>query len=579
MLASACATSIRRFPLATPRWEDADREPFAERPDDYYSGLIADGADKMLFRPLARLFYLPLGERAQNVNSMDEVPNSSWWTNRIGQHAISPEEASRGACNGLDPLDPNETWTIVEAKPNGANPGFFIEAPSGRYLLKFDGQVQPQRATSADIIGSRFYWTAGYHAPCNQVVYFDPSILRIAEDATTEDVYGNDVPISAADIAKVLDAGFRLRNGLIRVSASAFLPGRPIGPFEYEGTRGDDPNDRVPHEHRRELRGNKILAAWLNHHDAREQNSLDVWIEAGESSGYLQHYMIDFGDCFGGRFGLNELDRRTGHSYFVDWEHIPVDFFTLGIYPRPWYRAELNEEVEIFGYYTAKDFIATDWHTDYPNAAFIEARYDDELWMARIIARFSDEHIRHIVSAGQLTNPRHAEYLTRTLIERRDKIMEQYFTKFAPLDRFRLVRRTPGDPTQSLCFEDLAIRYGVTNPQINVYKGRFYGGMSLERELGWLQFQPDPEHPHRSCIQLPIGDRRPADLAGAEAPDDDPLRYGVLRVFIYQGPDLRPTSSVFLHFYDLGPERGFRLVGLERPDRSRMPEQFRSDRP
>ena len=198
------------------------------------------------------------------------------------------------ACNGVEPLDPNETWTIVEAKPNGANPGFFIEAPSGRYLLKFDGQVQPQRATSADIIGSRFYWNAGYHAPCNQIVYFDPSILRIGEGATTEDVYGNDVPINAADIARVLDAGFRLRNGLVRVSASAFLPGRPIGPFEYEGTRGDDPNDRVPHEHRRELRGNKILAAWLNHHDAREQNSLDVWIEADENRGYLRHYMIDF---------------------------------------------------------------------------------------------------------------------------------------------------------------------------------------------------------------------------------------------------------------------------------------------
>ena len=351
------------------------------------------------------------------------------------------------------------------------------------------------------------------------------------------------MPISAADIAKVLDAGFRLRNGLIRVSASAFLPGRPIGPFEYEGTRGDDPNDRVPHEHRRELRGNKILAAWLNHHDAREQNSLDVWIEADENRGYLRHYMIDFGDCFGGRFGLNELDRRTGHSYFVDWEHIPVDFFTLGIYPRPWYRAELNEEVEIFGYYTANDFVATNWHTDYPNAAFIEARYDDELWMARIVARFTDEHIREIVDAGQLTDPRHADYLTRVLIERRDKIVQQYFTKYAPLDRFRLVRRTPGDPTQSLCFEDLAIRYGVTNHRINVYKGRFYGGMELERELGWLQFQPDPEHPHRSCIQLPIGDRRPADLAGARGAGrrSAPLR-GDAGVHL---PGPRPATDLF----------------------------------
>ncbi len=571
---AGCATSVRRFPLATPRWEDPDRTPFGERPDDYYSGLIADGADKLLFRPLPRLFYFPLPQRARNVNAVDEVPNSSWWTNRIGVHDISPARAAEGACADVAPLDPEETWTVVEAKPNGANPGFFISAPSGRYLLKFDGRVQPQRATSADVIGSRFYWTAGYHAPCNQVVYFDPSILEIAEDATTEDAFGNDEPISQEAIDTVLDAGFRLRDGRVRASASVFLPGRPIGPFEYEGTRSDDPNDRVDHQHRRELRGNKILAAWLNHHDAREQNSLDVWIETGEDQGYLRHYMIDFGDCFGGRFGIDQLDRRTGHSYFADWGQFPLDFFTLGIYPRPWYHNELNEEVELFGYFTDQDFVATDWRTDYPNAAFIKARYDDELWMARIIARFTDEHIRAIVDQGELTNARHSDYLVRTLIARRDRIVEQYFTEYTSLDRFRLVRREEGDATQSLCFEDIAIQYGVADPRITVYKARFYGGVELEDELGWLQFQPDPEHPHRSCIQFPIGDTRPAELAGVEARDDDPLRYGVLKIWMHQRPTLRPTSAVHLHFYDLGAERGYRLVGIERPDRPEIPDEF-----
>src|SRR5690606_12062014 len=133
--------------------------------------------------------------------------------------------------------------------------------------------------------------------------------------------------------------------------------------------------------------------------------------------------------------------------------------------------------------------------------------------------------------------------------------------EYAPLTRFYVVRRTTGSLEQSVCFEDMAIKHGVASADTTYYKMRFVGGEDLTTELGWLQFTPDAQHPSWSCVTLPVGHRRPAELAGPSAADNDVLRYGVLRIYIHQSSTIPPTSSVELHFYDLGPQRGYQLVG------------------
>ena len=159
---AGCATDVRRFPLADPLWIDPDMNTVPTRPGGYYSGLQADGADQMVLRPLAELFAVNDPGEAINVNALDEVPNSSWFTNRIGYFPRTTEEVARGACSGS--IDTAGPWTVVEAKPNGFNPGFFIKTASGqRYLLKADGIVQPERNTAADVIG----WLAAAYPPCS----------------------------------------------------------------------------------------------------------------------------------------------------------------------------------------------------------------------------------------------------------------------------------------------------------------------------------------------------------------------------------------------------------------------------
>ncbi len=580
--AISCGSGVRRFPLAPPIWVDPDVHHVPERPGKYYSGLIADGADQMIFRPAAYGFALPVPGESINVNSMDEVPNSAWFTNRIGYYPMTPDEVGKGACGDEPPLSADQKpWTVTAAKPNGANPGFFIKAADGRrYLLKFDSPLQPTRATGADIFGSKMYHAAGYWTPCNEIVFFRSDILKIDPEATAENEVGQDVPITKADIDKVLSSAFRSKDGILRASASRFVPGRPIGPFRYEGTRSDDPNDVVDHQDRRELRGSQVLAAWINHFDSREQNSLDVWIKEDDGRTYIRHYFIDWGDSLGGRQVFDQISRRLGRSYYWDWNHFFTDLVTFGLIPRPWNRLEVNP-YDQFGYFDGPTFTSSRWKAGYPNPAHDRMSTRDALWMVRIISNIEEPHVRAMVKAAEFPDPRFEEFIVKRLMQRRQRIFGEYLTANSSLSNFQVARRTPGSKAQSLCFEDLAVKHRVADIENTYYKMRFRGGANLgarnnlsDKELGWLQFNPDPDHPHRSCIVLPIGHRRPADLVNPDAADDDPMRYGILDIFVHQTRSVRPTSETRVHFYDLGPEKGFRLVGVERPGQPILPDLY-----
>lgn len=573
-LVVSCSQHLRRFRNEPPLWLDPDQATIPEEPAKYYSGIRGDAVDKLVLRPLTQLFRVNAPREAKNVNSIDEVPNSSWFQNRIGWFDISAERAAKAECGDIPQLSEEQgRWTVASAKPDGANPGFFIKAPDGyRYLLKFDGHSQPLRATTADVVGSKLYWAIGYHSVCNEIVYFDPKNLDVDPEATTETKLGQKRPLTAEDVNTVLSKAFRLKDGRVRASASRFVPGKPLGPFKYQGRRQDDPNDVIAHEDRRELRAAHLPAAWLNHIDAREQNTFDVLIEEGQRR-YIRHYKIDWGDALGIGWDPDRLARRFGYSYAVDFEQMGEDFFTLGLLDRPWNRIQ-RTKVHIFGYYNVEDFVPSEWRGVYPIPAFQRRTPRDISWMLRILSRISDQHVRAIVREAKLPDVRQEEYLVQTLIGRRDKFFSEYFRMYVPLARFHLVRRDPGKRAQSLCFEDLAIKHGVSRGDEAYYQLRFYGGELGETELGWVQFTPSEEHPEWSCIRLPLGGTRPSELAPSGAPKDHALRYGILKIWVHEVPSVNPMGQINLHFYDLGPEEGFRLVGIERPEQIVLPADY-----
>lgn len=568
-VAFACAgDATRRFPLRDPVWVVADAS-LSVKPAERASCEYGVAVDDIFLRPLSSTLGLPIPGESLDVNSLDEVPNSAWFTNRIGVFPMTPDEVALGACVAGPSLDPSRgPWRVVSGKIDGANPGFVVKAPDGqRYLLKVDGTFTSERATTADAVGAAIYYAAGYNAPCNQVINFPRDILTLDPKARLKDTHGNHRPLIQSDLDRILAAGWRRPDGLIRVIASRYLPGTPLGPFRYEGVRADDPNDTIPHDRRRELRGGKLFAAWIHHWDAVETNTLDMLVEH-DGHQAVRHNILDWGDSLGGLWPWEQINRRIGigrASYF-DATVAMTDLVTLGLVHRPWYHVAPPAMPEVFGYFGADHFVPSEWRPAYGNPAFDQMTIRDALWAVRIIARFSDADLAAIVRGARLDDPAAETYLIDTLIKRRDIILRDYLTRYTSLDRFTLGHSGTGDGRQSLCFEDLAIATRVSAPATTTYRLHMHGGRNLEELLGWKQLRPDPTSPARTCILLPFGGARPSDRAGAAARADDPARYSLIEIYSNATPSMRPTASVVLHLYDLGPERGFQLVGIERPD-------------
>src|SRR4030095_15637693 len=84
---------------------------------------------EMTFNLFVTAGYKPTGVRAQNINTIDEVPDSNWFTNRIGTTPVTADAIARGANVGGAP-DPSH-WTVIREKTAGAHPGFTAKDAAG----------------------------------------------------------------------------------------------------------------------------------------------------------------------------------------------------------------------------------------------------------------------------------------------------------------------------------------------------------------------------------------------------------------------------------------------------------------
>ncbi len=390
----------------------------------------------LAYQTIENLFLKPgdkvLGQRARNINTIDEVPDGPYFVNRAGRISLTPEMIARGA--NADSGPPQGKWTIVSAKSDGVTPGFTIrDAANQLWFVKFDPPGWRGMATGSEIVAAKLFWAAGFHTAEYHIAQLLPSNLVIAEDTRITPVGEMPRPMQQRDIEWLLSRADRDLDGSYRVILSKATPGRPVGRIRFHGTRADDPNDVVPHEHRRELRGYFVFAAWLNHVDAKGINSLSTLItENGRS--FIRNYLLDFGSALGSA-AVGPREGWEGYEALVEQPgEIGKRALSFGFKVPVWRTQDYFESPAIGR--LPRDHSQWDPETWWPhitNAAFRHMRPDDTFWAASKVAAITADMIRAAVAEGKFGHAESEQFLAKAIIDRRRRILETFLPKVNPI--------------------------------------------------------------------------------------------------------------------------------------------------
>lgn len=478
---TAIALAIAPVRTASPRFYPDD--PLAREPETKDASHVQPHQLSLLYEIIENLFGKP-GDtkpagRALNANTVDEVPDSSWFTNRAAVRPLSAADVGRGPDETDGPAD--GAWAVISAKSDGITPGFTVRDAAGEvWFLKFDPPGYPDMATGAEVVATKLFWALGYFVPQNHIAHLDPKTLTIDPKATITPYGFPRRPLAQSDIRSLLRHADRGADGTYRVIASRRLSGRPLGGFRFYGTRPDDPNDVIPHEHRRELRGYLVAAAWLNHVDAKSINTLDTLVtEDGRAR--VRHSLLDFGSTLGSA-AVFPRQYFEGYEYMVERGRVGKRAVTLGFAIEPWRRLPFVESRGLGRLLQdPTTFDPEAWRATVPNAAMLRAQPEDKFWMARRVAAITDEQIRAAVAAAQYVHASDADFLVKTIAARRDAIARRYLPLVNPIVNPAL------DPSGRLTFANAAVDAGVA-PAVTSYSARWSrldnGNPSADREIG-----------------------------------------------------------------------------------------------
>lgn len=477
--------------------------------------------------------------RAGDVNAFDEVPCSTWFCARNHATPLTLAQVATGPA-GTSP--PELPLAISSGKVGGVSSGFSaVDARGRKYLVKFDPARHPRLASGADVIGNRVFYAAGYNTPGAFAIELGRNDLRLAPGATRLLSGVAERPLTEQHIEQMLDSAARGPGGKATAVAVPWIPGQPLGGFDFKGRRSDDPNDRIAHEDRRSLRASFVLFAWLNNFDASAINTLDSYVEE-DGRRFVRHYFIDFGSALGS--STTEIKSvHEGRERMFDANRITTALLTLGLYQRQWqedtgkWRVAEYAQPTVGWFHPLDEWSPEDFRTGRRIPAHQRQTWADKYWGAKLVTSFSDAQIQAIVDQAGY-DAASARLVRDGLIARRDLIGKQYLLAVAAVER-----PSVSADGRAVCFDDLAIVRGYAAAARTEYTVRV--AAPDQRVLAESQHRAAGA---RTCLPLPYG---PGD-------------YKVMSV--ESSVNGRKARSARVHLAWRPRDGRFAVVGLERDD-------------
>jgi len=399
------------------------------------------GDDKPIPRPEARTFIKELYQadvyvrrelvggldlrrtpRALDVNSLDEVPHSSWFHPPTDSHHPLSDYDRDG------PPRPPFTRSDEAASSGMEDVQVIVDARGLTYELQADVPGHPGMRTGAAAIASRLVHALGYRTA-------EVHIIRSREGK--------------------------------RVAAMRWPVGVDLGPTYIGDTRSDDPNDQLPHLRRRTLRALPMVTGWLAMKRLRPRNLRDVYVGV-TGRGHVQHLVVGLD----GALGVDDyLDER---EWVEDPDRQDSNFFlrafSLGLSPKP-PGVQPEKPDPAVGLMNA---IVLEDHAD-PSPPFEPLDYQlpgDAYWAAKRIAAIDRATIAAAIQAAQL-QPLAENWLFQILMLRRTKVITLGFEQCTPCEVVTI--EPPRDQHDArLVLANLAVQEGIHSAAAVQYQVQYF---------------------------------------------------------------------------------------------------------
>ncbi|MCC6899344.1 MAG: hypothetical protein IT377_10240 [Polyangiaceae bacterium] len=439
---AGCGYRPARFHDAPPITDARDDRPIAiPRKTAFVEAFYL--SDVFLRRPVVDALDAERFPYARDVNALDEVPRSSWYSPlALEPGAFEKEYASDGPPRGR-----------VRLEERGGS--FLLTDARGKaYRLIGDHPSLPEVDTAAALIASRLVRALGYLTP--EVWWVEPAALGL--------------PRSAGPKSD-------------RWVAVRWPVGVPLGPTDMTYPRDDDPNDRVPHRDRRTLRALGVLAAWLDLRELGPSRLVDAYVGL-PGRGHVKHFVVGLHDALGaGSLGPSAPSRSAAGP--VEGDAL-ANLVTLGLArPRPSggeparslrvFRAQLDARQRLAHPYEPVDRLLP----------------SDGYWLAKRMIRIPPKLIERVVREARFTDPGLERHVLHALDARRRTLASYWFARVTPCEVDSLSGRT-------LISSDVALKAGLESPSDTRYRVAFLG------EDGKELAPPRTLQPAEGEVEVPI---------------------------------------------------------------------------